>query len=101
MTTPKFYLQVSIQEELPEEDNFYITEIGPLLFESGKWKPMYHDKMPATEMDYTPTYWLKELSLSEVIIEFTKQYTGSDRFDYDYLEKDINKFLTEKGYITK
>lgn len=87
------YIKVDVTKELPEKEGWYTVYIkndefgGQSYFHRGKFEYRKSD------------YWLKEIDLSELMMEFAKNFVPFSE-DEIYMKININKFLTEKGIIT-
>lgn len=88
--------------DLPKEDGEYLTDQGDLRFVHGRFWP------------FTPTWWLKEIQLSELMVRFVQHYLLKHAIPYeldvlngkitdqqkiDYLKNDVdsdwNELLTD------
>ncbi len=117
--TPKFYIEVPVEKELPEKNK--VVTAYSIEYTHRQTYPIsiYHDGEGWQEdgdilehhgyIDSKIDYWLKELSLEELIIEFVKILTtdcncvegycnGIDKKD---LSKAIAEFLASKNILTK
>lgn len=94
----KAYIRVDATKELPDIRGKYFTdyETTTLIFGNGGWK--YKEEERHNYIDSpTPDWWLKEIDLSELMIEFA-DYANLNREPY-YIS--IENFLTQKGIVIK
>lgn len=102
----KVYIKVDATKELPEKEGTYnvffkhIPNLAhPCIFNDGKFSVANSDAYPVQ-------YYLKEIDLYELMIEYATQYYADIRkaiegnsFAIPCKEGLLKKFLEEKGYI--
>lgn len=93
----KAYIKVDATKELPEKEGWYTVYIkndefgGQSYFHRGKFEYRKSD------------YWLKEIDLPEIMIEFAKICDGISEFGHQgnsKYEEYLKEFLAKKGIIT-
>ncbi len=104
----KFYQTVSVEKELPTISGNYHTNIGMIAYNSAMEHWHIHSK--------DVYYWLKEISIQELMVEFLDwKYQNTfderdvnERFFFNFkgdaiytFKELVNIFLTEKGIIEK
>lgn len=98
----KLYLQVSVEDELPKDDEFYHTNEGKCIYQPANkcWFDIRGDYA-------NPEWWLKPppLTLSELMVGFAyKEYSNEFQVTYpDQVKQDIRQrvleYLTEQKII--
>ncbi len=80
-----FYQKISVEKELPEEDErYYLTDQGWQYFHCGNG---FENKLE---------YWLKPCPIEEWMVEFARQTHFEDRvIDLNY----VKEFLKTKNYV--
>lgn len=80
----KFYIKIKCKNENPKEDGEYFTDQGCINWKADRWYM------------FAPLWWLKKVDILDLIKKFKSYSIG--RVKKDDL---LNKFLIEKGIITK
>lgn len=106
------HLFQKVEDGLLEKPGWYLLCMDQLQKISdaqwGCWNKMADGKMHlASTMIYNYKYWLKEISLSDLMIEAIKCYNEGCRVlagisePAPTEERFVSEFLTQKGYIIK
>jgi len=99
MDNKKAYIKVDVSHELPEEVGQYFTNSGLLqygvcLTDTSDIVFKKFDLFEQKDIEVKIKWWLKEIDLTELIMEFWKQIYEEDNIPNI---EDLNIFLTSKG----
>lgn len=117
MKEPKFYVEISVEKELPkEQDNYWVLESGMRRYRFFYKK---ENKFHSSHEAYAVTHWLKPFSLPELMEDFpnwlynntmpnSRNLNGYWLFitpGGKYIRKNskelMEEYLTQKGILTK
>lgn len=96
----KAYIKVDVTKELPPKEGKAITNLqlySQVLYAE---RLGFYVEVPNI-VKVNPEWFLKEIDLSDLMIEFAQRIIDEDWNYTGWTKEDVlNKFLTEKGYIT-